>query len=216
MNYSAAMIEGLANHNPHLRGMLNALFAKSYDDFVSQLYTHLDKVIHEVEMNRELRNNDKEDRVSIEIVLALRCFGYLAYHDTKSGGHVDIYVQSPSNMDWTWFGEAKWFNSKEYLYEGFQQLTTRYSIGTPNQSAGGLLIYIRQSNAANKLAEWKNHLESKFGGGVINFTDCPSRGPKLAFYTTHELEVSGCAFRIRHMGVVLHFDPQDKSGRQRK
>jgi hypothetical protein len=41
--------------------------------------------------NPELRRNDGEDRLTIEIVNVLRGMGYNAGHETKIGGHTDLF-----------------------------------------------------------------------------------------------------------------------------
>jgi len=114
-------------------------------DFIRVLYEDIDKVIAQIQENPELRQNDTEDRLTIDIVNQLHILGYNASHDTKIGGHVDITVRKNGFL---WLGEAKIYRDNTYLWEGFTQLTTRYSIGDSNQEHGGLLIYIRDEDAS--------------------------------------------------------------------
>ena len=123
-------------------------------DFIGQLYKDLDRVINQIERNPELRQQDGEDRLTIEIVGSLRSSGYNANHDCKTGGHVDLTVEQ---NDLIWLGEAKIYKDNNYLWEGFQQLATRYSTGDTNQNSGGLLIYIFNEDAKSVMERWQSH-----------------------------------------------------------
>jgi hypothetical protein len=180
------------------------------NDFIRNLHEDLDKVISQIQENPELRQSDKEDRLTIDIVNQLRCLGYEASHDSKIGGHVDIVVRE---SDCLWIGKAKIYSDNSYLWKGFQQLMTRYSIGDSNQRNGGLLIYIREKDASSIMKKWQNYLLEKSLPNY-SFKHCKMRS--LAFISTHRHERSGQAFHVRHMPVMLHFAPKDKSGRHRK
>jgi HEAT repeat protein len=180
------------------------------DNFISTLYEDIDKVIYQIQENPELRQNDKEDRLTIDIVNLLCSLGYDAAHESKIGGHADIVVKG---SDFVWLGEAKIYRDNNYLWEGFQQLTTRYSIGDCNQTNGGLLIYIREEDASSILKKWQNYLLEK---SLPNYSFRPCKMRSLAFISTHRHERSGQAFHVRHIPVMLHFAPKDKSGRRRK
>lgn len=180
------------------------------DNFIRNFYEDLDKVIYQIQENPELRQNDKEDRLTIDIVNQLRILGYEASHDTKIGGHVDITVRKSNFL---WLGEAKIYSDNSYLWQGFQQLTTRYSIGDYNQEHGGLLIYIREEDASSIMKKWQNYLIEK---SLPNYRFRPCKMRSLAFISTHRHERSGRAFHVRHIPVMLHFAPKDKSGRRRK
>ncbi|MFP5270933.1 HEAT repeat domain-containing protein [Coleofasciculus sp.] len=179
-------------------------------DFIRGFYEDIDKVIYQIQENPELRQNDTEDRLTIDIVNQLRNFGYNASHDTKSGGHVDITVRKNGFL---WLGEAKIYKDNNYLWEGFLQLTTRYSSGDSNQEHGGLLIYIRDEDASSIMEKWQNYLLEK-SLADYSFRHCHIRS--LAFISTHRYERSGQAFHVRHIPVMLHFAPKDRSGRRRK
>lgn len=140
----------------------------------------------------------------MSIVNMLRCFSYDASHDQKFGGHTDILVRK---NNYVWIGEAKIHRDYEYLWQGFQQLNTRYSTGDSNQKDGGIIIYIFGLNTKNVMNEWKDRLSGKGLQSYICFT-CPSR--ELSFYSTHTHEGSGLPFTVRHIPVILYFSPQDK------
>jgi HEAT repeat protein len=180
------------------------------NNIIRKLYEDIDKVISLIRENPELRQNDKEDRLTIDIVNQLRCFGYDASHETKIGGHVDLVVRKD---DLLWLGEAKIYSDNNYLWEGFLQLTTRYSIGDSNQEHGGLLIYIRQGDASSIMKKWQEYLLSK---NLPDYSFKPCKMNRAAFISTHRHERSGKPFHVRHIPVMLHFAPQDKSGRRRK
>src|SRR5919202_1067547 len=178
------------------------------DNFIRKFYQDLDKGIYQIQENPELRQSDKEDRLTIDIVNQLCCLGYEASHDPKIGGHVDIIVRK---SDFLWLGEAKIYSDNNYLWQGFQQLTTRYSIGDSNQRNGGLLIYIREEDASSIMKKWQNYLLEK---RLHNYSFRPCQMRSLAFISTHRHERSGQDFHIRHIPVMLHFAPKDKSGRR--
>lgn len=181
------------------------------DNFIETFYQDLDKIIYYIQENPELRKNDQEDRLTIDIVGQLRSLGYKAEHDIKIGGHVDITVRKDNFI---WLGEAKIYNNNNnYLWEGFQQLTTRYSTGDNNQNQGGLLIYIFEEDAKSVMESWQGYLQDK---NLSDYTCKPDKMRNLSFVSSHRHERSGQPFYVRHIPILLHFDPKDKSGRSRK
>jgi len=179
-------------------------------DSISQFYKDMDKVIYQIQENPEVRQNDNEDRLTIEIVGLLRNRDYNADHDLKIGGHVDLTVRREG---FTWLGEAKIYKDNNYLWEGFLQLTTRYSTGDANQNSGGLLIYVFDEEAKSVMGKWQDYLLHK---GLPDYSCRPCEMRSLAFISSHRHERSGDLFHVRHMPVLLHFAPKDKSGRRRK
>jgi HEAT repeat protein len=181
------------------------------DDLIRNLYKDIDKVISQIQENPELRQKDTEDRLTIDIVNPLRNLGYDVSHETKIGGHADIVVRK---NDFLWLGEAKIYKDNNNLWEGFQQLLTRYSTGDSNQENSGLLIYIRaQKDASSIMQKWQKYL---LGQSLPELSVRPCKMRRLAFISTHKHERSGQPFHVRHIPVMLHFDPKDKSGRARK
>lgn len=194
------------NLYPELSNFLERELVSSYEGFISVLYKELDSIIQTLQKNRELRQKDGEDRLTLDIVNLLSQAGYNASHETKIGGHVDIIVNF---RKFIWFGEAKIHSSYPYLLKGFKQLCTRYTTGDINQDNGGILIYIKkQKNASEIMKRWGQYLSDQNLDGYSS-TPCPIR--PLAFFSTHVHDVSGTPFKIRHMPVLLHFDPQDRS-----
>ena len=181
------------------------------DDLIRNLYKDIDKVISQIQENPGVRQQDNEDRLTIEIVDQLRSLGHEASHDTKIGGHADIVVRK---NDFLWLGEAKIYQHNNNLWEGFLQLLTRYSTGDFNQENGGLLIYIRgQKDASSIMQKWQKYLLEQ---SLPELSVRPCKMRRLAFISTHKHEKSGQPFHVRHIPVMLHSDPKDKSGRGRK
>jgi hypothetical protein len=196
-------LEGLI---PELAGFPSRVLAETYDKFIQVLYKDIDKIIYQLQENSELLQSDTEDRLTLSILHGLRCMGYSASHEQKIGGHVDLAVKKGN---FTWIGEAKIHSDYEYLWQGFQQLTTRYSTGDDNQSDGGLLIYIRTRNAKQVVQKWQEHLTTK---SLPGYSIQPCKIRNLGFFSIHTHQRSGCDFKVRHMPVILYFNPQDKSG----
>ncbi|WP_290599456.1 hypothetical protein [Anabaena sp. AL93] len=195
---------------PELRGFISRILAETYDDFIKAIYKDIDRIIYLMQENPELYTDNKEDRLTVEIKNQLCCMGYAASHDSKIGGHADLVIRK---KEYIWIGEAKIHSSYDYLWEGFQQLNTRYSTGDSNQKDGGLLIYVFVQNTESVMTKWQTHLADQ---KLIGYTYicCPNR--ELCFFSTHQHDRTGKLFRVRHMPVILHFNPKDKSAEQRK
>lgn len=197
---------------PQLIDMVERLYPENYAAFVEVLYRDIDKIVSNLQENPELYLERSEDEITVSIRDQLRVLGYDAIHDMKIGGHADLTVRRV-NDDWHWIGEAKIHSSYDYLLQGFQQLTTRYSIGVGGKDQGGMLIYIRNLHANRVMASWKDHLvaanDSICGeDGQLELSDCPKN--PLAFYSVHPHQRSGLDYRVRHLPVLLYFDPQDR------
>lgn len=190
---------------PDLAARIDMELATSYQDFVKTIYSALDSSISYLEDNPGIRQEDSEDRTTIEIVGHLKQRGYDADHDTKINGHVDIVVRNRAG--YKWLGEAKKHTAYPWLHQGFEQLCTRYSRGTQNQNQGGILIYIRTKDAKSVISKWKDHLTSHAEWKDLRFEECAEK-PGLYFYTEHQHDSSGLPYRVRHMGIVLHHDPR--------
>jgi hypothetical protein len=177
---------------------------ETYDEFITCVYNDLDSAITDLQENRHLVQDDGEDRLTANIISYLKGGGHDASHDTQLGGHTDILVRY---NNFVWICEAKIHKDYDYLYQGFNQLCTRYTYGVDNSSNGSLLVYIHQANAKNVMQVWQSRLENK---NVKNLavTDCTRNS--LAFYSEHDHQVSGNTYKVRHIPVLLHFDPQDR------
>ncbi|WLH14485.1 hypothetical protein PSH58_09305 [Pseudomonas hefeiensis] len=206
-NLTIAQLRAMGPIIPGVELFFNRLLANTYEDFVKVFYKDLDAVLGGFQENPELLKKDGEDRLNTEIKRALRLLGYIATHDEKIGGHSDLVVRGKKD-NFLWIGEAKIHAGYDYLYKGFQQLTTRYSTGDVNQDCGGMLIYIKNNDAASVMAAWRAHLASQALEGYIEAA-CNER-PNFVFYSVHKHDRSGTPFKVKHIGVILGFDPKDK------
>lgn len=214
MNLENLSVKDLLEHPfvpRSVKSFINRSLIDNYLDFIDQLYDDIDQIIIKIQENRELRQQEGEDLLTVEIKNLLNQLGYEASHDSKYGGHVDLVVKREQFL---WLGEAKKHErGYDYLYQGFQQLCNRYSVAEENQDNGGLLIYIIKNKDANTVMQkWALHLAEK------NLTDyesvsCPKR--QLAFYSSHKHQDTGLPYKVRHMAVMLHFSPQDRIKRKK-
>jgi hypothetical protein len=201
----------LEPHIPGLGGFVSRLLASTYDSFVQILYRDIDCIINRLQANPELHSSSGEDLLTVNIRDQLICYGYNASHDTKFGGHTDLLVQK---NDFVWLGEAKIHSSYDWLWKGFLQLTTRYSTGDTNQTSGGLIIYIKGANAKRVMNEWQTCMSLQNLEDYVSY-DCPEK-TGLAFFSEHKHDRSGMSFQVRHIPVLLHFNPKDESGKRIK
>ncbi len=214
-NISIQEIEVLAKHDPYLSQMIGRIFSTSFEDFINILYKDIDLAIFELESNCQLMQEDSEDKLSAFIVSQLKRAGYNASLGTTGGGNKDITVLG-KDPSWSWIGEAKKYLSVTNLHEALLQLATRYKNVDVTKAQGGILAYIFRPNASKLMSEWKDKVgDTKTELNNLTFTACPQRS-QMAFYTSHNHSSSGLPFVIRHMGVALHFAPEDKSARNSK
>jgi hypothetical protein len=208
-DFSLKELQDLESHIPELSGFISRVLAKTYDEFIDVFYADIDTIINQIQKNPELRKNDSEDRLTIEIEGLLNTMGYDASHDEKVGGHADLLVKKKTFL---WIGEAKIHKSYSYLWQGFNQLTTRYSTGDSSyQKDGGIIIYIRcHRDTKSIMKRWEQELSKK---GLEDYSSMECKKRSLSFFSTHKHQRSGEAFRVRHMPVMLYFQPQDRGNR---
>jgi len=196
----------LGELRPDLADFADRMLVQSYDEFVRVLNKDLDRCIAGIEEDRGVRQDDGEDRITAEIINILNGMNYDASHDEKVGGHSDIVVRHLKG--YLWLGEAKIHSDYAYLEQGFNQLCTRYSPGTPNADQGGLIIYMRVQDCAAVLAKWRARV-TELGLPEYEDSNCPSRDT-LAFFSSHRHEGTGRAIKVRHVAVNQYFDPKDR------
>ncbi len=208
---SLAQIKLICRFNPRVKNMLSRELVDNYSDFVAQLYLDIDQSIIKIEDGRHLQQDSGEDLLTVQIVNMLNLIGYNASHDKEKGGHVDLVVEKD---EFTWLGEAKIFGgTNTYLWEGILQLTTRYATGRPNANCGGLVVYIFDEDAKSIMDNWATYISNKEDLEDYKGSKCPKN--PLAFFSQFKNKVSGLEYKVRHIPVLLHFNPQDKSGRRR-
>lgn len=192
------------SRNPEFATFLDGMLVQSYDDFVEVLYSDIDSGIDLLQESAELLHNCKEDLLTQTIKIYLKGKGYTATHDEKHRGHCDLLVRKGR---FKWIGEAKIHGAYDTLFKGFKQLSTRYSTGDSNQNSGGVIVYIRGKDAKLVMEAWKEHLEAQ---ELPDFTTSTCGKRALSFFSSHTHEGSGLTFKVRHMPVLLYFNPMDK------
>lgn len=195
-----------------LDDMLRRISIADSNSFVESVETDLECIFRELESGAKVREKDGEDRLTAEVIQGMRLLGYDATHDENYNGHSDIVVKWKQNV-FTWLGEAKVHNGYDYLWDGFLQLSTRYSSGSSSCDCGGMIVYIRNFDAASVMKSWNNELNGRTfddGTGVKSRLD--SSNP-LRLRSSHQHKRSGMAYRVRHFGIVLSVGPEDKSAR---
>jgi hypothetical protein len=179
------------------------------DAFLDVFLRDVDLAIRQLEADAPSYENASEDLMTRIVVAYLNGCGYKASSDTNERGHVDVHVSS-NRLNLKWNGEAKKHGAYDYAAEGIRQLLTRYTSGMdPN---GGFLLYVFNVDAASVLAEWRKY--------VVEDQSCQTRSTAddpvaFRFRSTHR-HSSGIDYVVRHHIVLMHFNPQDKSGRRRK
>ncbi|MFH5923822.1 hypothetical protein [Roseomonas xinghualingensis] len=182
---------------------MEMFMATCHAERVTAVEKAIDHVAQNLTRTRHHRQHKDEDLLTNDIVTSLKDIGFQASHDTDIGGHCDVVVEGRENF--LWLGEAKTHHDYDWLYKGFQQLSTRYSGGMPGQEAGGLIIYCYNQGVAQMMSSWKQHLVTQRPD--IQTITCTAN--PLAFRSTHLHEVSGLSYMVRHIPVALYFDPKD-------
>ncbi|WP_392563683.1 hypothetical protein RHO13_10350 [Orbus wheelerorum] len=200
-------LESMSNGlGENIHSLLLKLTCKTYDKFIKELYTNLERIICRLEQNKKVRSEDGEDRITEEVLSYLAGCGYDATHDTThGGGHCDLVVKI---NNFTWLGEAKIHKDYDYLMKGFHQLSSRYATGTDFCSQGSLLVYCFNKDAVSVVNEWKTRLKLSYNENCISAEICDYRS-SFSFYSTHKHESSGIDYKVKHIFVVLHYDPKD-------
>jgi hypothetical protein len=209
MNFNDFTLEQFRTFDPFAAKFLSRHFPENYEKFIEALYDDLVQIVKKFEETRSLRQDDGEDRITSDICILLEQLGtYSATHGTDASGAVDITVTHGRNA-YKWLGEAKIYTSVTAVLEGFKQLTTRYSLAAPEFKTG-LLIYVFSGDRETKMATWQEKLS---GENLPNFvaSTCHRR-PTAHFYSEHKHASSGSRFQVWHVGIDLHYLPQDKSG----
>jgi len=203
-----AQLRDLDEINPDLAFVARRLLAPAagYEEWVNVLELDLLQCVKFLEEDPLIRRKDGEDRLTADLIGNLRSRAYDASHDEKVGGHADIVVRNPKG--YLWLGEAKIHASYDYLLQGFNQLCTRYSRGTPEADRGALIIYTRVADVAAVVERWREYVKAQ---GITDFeaADCSIR-KEHAFRSSHRHKSGGRPYRVWHLGVVLHCEPDDK------
>lgn len=212
-NMSILELEDMEDDAPCLANFPSRIMAskRGYDTWVEKLYVDIDDIIKKrIFPTASYRQNDPEDRFNVDIAGFLCQIGYSAHHDKYMNGHPDIYVENSRGFEW--IGESKIHSDYGTLLDGFRQLSTRYSSGFIGRNHGAVLIITKNESINNLMQRWKNKLnQSEFNG--INITAC--KMDNTCFLSTHEHQVSGQDYTVRHIPISILHKPTDKSARNR-
>lgn len=200
-SFSMAELRALLS-SPSDNVRLDWALASTHKERLRCVHFAMDHIAQDMTKTRQNRQGRDEDALSTDVVSALTNMGISATHDTQFGGHCDIVVEGKANF--LWLGEAKIHNAYDWLYQGFEQLGTRYSTGLAGQDAGGLIIYCYTGRIDRIMCKWKSHLISKFQG--IKIENCVDND--LAFISIHPHPITGRNFKVRHMPFALQFLPR--------
>lgn len=191
---------------PGARIAIDLLFVSDYPTFVEIINRAIDIAFRRMAENPELRKERSEDELTIELINLLKQNDIDAHHEAKVGGHCDITIRGPD--DFTWLAEAKRHSKgNPWLYQGFQQLNTRYSTGLPQHDKGGLIIYTYKPNTLDQMLNWSAYLQENHDGLSVS----PYGTDPLSFVSTHTHERSGLPYEVRHIPLNLYFVPKDKA-----
>lgn len=191
--------------HPGAQIAIDLLLVADYPAFVEIINRAINIAFRRMAENPELRQKRSEDELTIELVNLLKQNDVDAHHEAKVGGHCDITIRGPDN--YAWLAEAKRHTKGfSWLYQGFQQLNTRYSTGLPKHDKGALIIYTYRPNTFKQMADWGRYLQASHKGLVVS----PYGADPLSFISTHEHERSGLPYEVRHIPLNLYFAPKDK------
>ena len=209
-------IERLKNH-PDTKSALiqyeyNVLgLEESYSSFVERINSEIDNIIQKLEAASNYYQTACEDSLTYYICSCLQQRSINAEHGSYSNGETDLKVSYGS---YKWIAEAKWFRQYENAYEGMRQLVTRYISGRGSSNHGAVILYNKTSNSAEKIKTLQNNY-SEMGAEFKNIQVTAVVPGSFEFTTTHT-HSSGENIVVRHRLVLLHHNPEDKSGRKSK
>lgn len=214
--FSLDLIAELAKHDVFMSNLLRRLTVTTYDEFLSVLYDDIKLVIERLEENPQDFPDEPEDATTKRIADILWGMQYTASHNLAAGGNVDLTV-AIARLNFKWIAEAKKFGSATDMREGYLQLSTRYKPGMGSNGImyGGMIGYLRRSDAAAQMRSWRKALLTVPGAETSVLADC-ARRYALGFQSEHTHKDFGVPLRVWHNCVVLTFEPQDKSGRTAK
>ncbi|NOH19108.1 hypothetical protein [Vibrio cyclitrophicus] len=203
MKFNLEQIQHLLEHCPDTQDFFERKTVSTYEEFVKVLKKDLLKAIQDVQHDRHQFQgaNFGEDAISSVLIKCLRFMNYDAEHDTQHGGHCDILVKH-QGMRFEWIGEAKLWKGQSYVKGGLEQLLTRYATGTEGESAGGLIVYVKQPDALDKLKTWHAELSGHSSTLLIDPLVEPIR--RLHFESLQTAQTSGLEYDMTTFFVSLN------------
>lgn len=180
----------------------------SYEEFVDVAQEATALACNALARNPKLHAKKSEDELTDFIVCYVQAMGFDARLDSMIGGHCDLVFTL--NDEFFWLAEAKKYTSHSWVWQGYQQLATRYLPGGPNYSRGGMLIYCFAPDTIAQMATWQAYMNEQDPALVF-----PGGGPThLAgmFLSQHISPRTGLQQTVLHYPVALNWAPATKKG----
>ncbi|EGQ9297305.1 hypothetical protein ACSTLJ_04760 [Vibrio parahaemolyticus] len=202
-NPNLEQIQYLLQNDPETRDFFERKTVSDYNSFVRVLNKDLKNAIQRMQHDRHQYQDLSfgEDALTSVLINSLQALNYDAEHDTQHGGHCDILVKHQSHQ-FEWIGEAKLWKGPAYIKGGLEQLLNRYATATSGESAGGMLVYVRQPNALSKLRDW--HSELSGHPSTLSIADLPEIPRELQFDSVQTATASGLPYDVKHHFVSLY------------
>ncbi|MCX9456695.1 hypothetical protein GOU96_06145 [Vibrio sp. R-1] len=174
-----------------------------YDSFVNVLNKDLKKIIRDLQHDRHQFQSEAfgEDAISSVIIKCLKTLNYDAEHDTQHGGHCDILVKHQT-LGFEWIGEAKLWKGQKYIADGLEQLLTRYATAVEGENCGGLLVYVKQPQAVEKMKTWRDTLAAH--PSTVSLDSLDGNITSLEFNSVQKAEATGLDYRLKNYFVSLY------------
>lgn len=183
--------------------MMLHLGPSPYETFVGLVERAITFVVGEITTDPSSKQGMSEDELTEFLRLGLKSMGFNATHDTKTGGHCDIVIEEHGDLKW--LGEAKKVDETDsnWLFQGYLQLTTRYTNGRLDHAYGGMIIYSYIENTVKMMATWQKYLFEKQPSASLH--DSNTTG--TVFTSKDVIASSGTDYFVKHIPVQLHFKP---------
>lgn len=179
----------------------------SYYEFVEKVQLATALSCNLLATNPKLQQNKKEDELTEFVIAYMLGLGFDARLDSMVGGHCDMVVTF--NGDYKWLAEAKINTCNSWVWQGYQQLATRYQPGDPNSRCGGMLIYCFKPDTVSQMVDWKTYMESQDPTVVFpSGQHLPIAG---IFYSRHVSTRTGLDQTVAHFAVPLNWAPANKA-----
>ncbi|EGR3425255.1 TPA: hypothetical protein ACN343_001440 [Vibrio parahaemolyticus] len=211
-------IESIERDAPELLSLYENKCPEDANHFYERLYIELENISKCFLKRREDKFFHGEDELSNSLCDMLKEKLFSAEREADRSGNVDILVKARvKGIDLEWLGEAKILsakNSNSNVYDGYEQITTRYSKGMDREH--GLIVYVKKDKMLARLEQWWVYLKNKQKNRAVNIKKIACSISKSAFFTDEVDIDTGYDYRLRHFFIPIHFKPNDKSARKAK
>ncbi|WFE72653.1 hypothetical protein P8S55_06075 [Halomonas sp. M1] len=197
--------------------------SQEYGLFVEGVYGLIEYVkdICQSSNNIVYSSEAAEDSITHSIVNCLRPFNANISMKQSGGGNADIVITNAINR-LKWVGEAKILNdsySNNHIFEGFLQLSTRYSNASDSEQHGGLLIYNfkeRLDRCVNRWNEYVFKYAPEYDFDDFEKIELDSLNTFKGFFTAHTHHSTGEKYTVAHIPINFYTNQLDKSARSKR